>query len=293
MTTMDTYNKVAKAIQFFVENQASQPGLKDISAYLHLSEYHLQRLFSDWVGVSPKQFLQFLTKESAKVQLARHSVVDASYRAGLSGSGRLHDLLLRWEGVTPGEYKTKGAGLDIIYGHGPSPFGCCFIAQTKRGICQLAFYDADDQFSFYEDELKASWCGAKLIRDDEAAKQSLYSIFPQGDSFVEGGQKTLRLLMKGTPFQVKVWEALLTVPEGQVCTYQDIANGIGSPSSVRAVASAIARNNIGFLIPCHRVIRSTGAFSNYRWGVERKMAMIGWEASKAELRPCEQVMAKD
>lgn len=275
------YQLVEKAIHFFVENQYSQPSLTQLASHVGVSESFLQRVFSEWVGLSPKQFLQYLTNERAKSYLNEMSVNAASLESGLSGSGRLHDLLLLCEGMTPGEFKRYGEGLMIHYGAGMSPFGLCFMAQTDRGVCKIAFYDGEQQFSNYEDELRREWPRATLIEDQAKVAHTLSIIFPAQRSLSDQPQP-LRLLLKGTPFQIKVWEALLNIDEGQLCSYQMLAEQIKAPSSVRAVASAIAKNNIGYLIPCHRVIKSSGAFNQYRWGADRKMAMIGWEQAKVK-----------
>lgn len=281
MTKIAMYKKyqlVEKAIYFFVKNQPVQPSLEDLSQYLGVSEFHVQRVFSEWVGLSPKQFLQYLTKESAKAYLNDMSVNAASIESGLSGSGRLHDLMIHCEGMTPGEYKKQGEGLQISYGMSDSPFGLCFIAQTARGICKLAFCNSKRQFASLEEQLQQDWPKATFIREHEAVDALVSKIFFRAKCFSDKPQ-SLRVLLKGSPFQIKVWEALLSIPEGQICSYQNVADKIGSPSSVRAVASAIGKNDIGYLIPCHRVIRSSGAFSHYRWKPERKMAMIAWELS--------------
>lgn len=278
----DTYQKISKAIKFFVDHQSDQPGLIDVANHVGLSEFHLQRVFSEWVGLSPKQFLQFLTKENAKSHLRSMTVNEASFEAGLSGSSRLHDLMVQCEGVTPGEFKKQGVGLQIRYGCGASPFGWCFLAITERGICKLVFFDTLGQFQQCVRELESEWPKAELLKGQEDIEMMLSAIFSRGKGLNQERKVPLKVLLKGTPFQIKVWQALLEVRTGQLCSYQSVANQIGSPSSVRAVASAIAKNNIAYLIPCHRVIRSTGAFNQYRWGVERKIAMIGWEQALNE-----------
>lgn len=276
-----TYQKMAQVVDYFIHHQAQQPSLSEIAGQANLSEAHLQKLFSKWVGVSPKQFLKFLTKEQAKKRLRSngfdHSVMDAALDVGLSGSGRLHDLMITSEGVTPGEYKRWGDGLLIEYGHGVSPFGYCFIAFTQKGLCKLAFYDTEQERSQNIEELQAHWPHAKLGANQGLATQWLERIF---DEAPRDTTKPLHVIMKGSPFQLQVWQALLAIPEGELCTYQQVADFMGKPTAVRAVASAIARNHIGYLIPCHRVIRSTGEFSQYRWSAHRKPVMIGWEACR-------------
>lgn len=270
------YQRVASAIRYLSDKQLTQPSLAELAAHVGVSEFHLQRIFTEWAGVSPKQFLQFLTKENAKRLLRSSSVMDSALACGLSGSGRLHDLMIKAERVTPGEYRSMGAGLQIHYGSCPSPYGLCFIAANHRGICKIAFFDEQETEANLLAELQAEWAAAELIRDDQRAA-SLYASVFAGKS--DSAEEPITLLLKGTEFQMKVWEALLTIPSGEVCSYQQLAESMGSPSSTRAVASAIARNNIAYLIPCHRVIRGTGEFSQYRWGAERKQAMLLQEHS--------------
>ncbi|CAA0096782.1 bifunctional transcriptional activator/DNA repair enzyme AdaA [Zhongshania aliphaticivorans] len=270
------YQRVASAIRYLSDKQLTQPSLAELAAHVGVSEFHLQRIFTEWAGVSPKQFLQFLTKENAKRLLRSSSVMDSALACGLSGSGRLHDLMIKAERVTPGEYRSMGAGLQIHYGSCPSPYGLCFIAANHRGICKIAFFDEQETEANLLAELQAEWAAAELMRDDQRAASLYASAFSARPSS-EG--ESVTLLLKGTEFQMKVWEALLTIPSGEVCSYQQLAESMGSPSSTRAVASAIARNNIAYLIPCHRVIRGTGEFSQYRWGAERKQAMLLQERS--------------
>lgn len=269
------YDLIATAIRYLVENQISQPNLTQLSERLSLSETHLQRVFSEWAGVSPKQFIQYLTKESAKQKLRQTSVLDAANACGLSSASRLHDLMITWEGMTPGEYKKLGENLTIHYGLTKTPFGFCFMAVTERGICRLAFINHSDESMLLENDLKSEWQNATLLKDDIKIAAIAKNIFS-----VSLDKKPLKLLMKGTPFQMKVWEALLAIPEGELVTYQTIANHIKHPKAVRAAASAIANNQIAYLIPCHRVIRQTGEFGQFRWDAIRKQALIGFEAAK-------------
>lgn len=271
------YAVVAAAIRYLDAHRGEQPSLADIARHVGLSEFHLQRLFSAWVGVSPKQYLQFLTKESAKQRLRSGPVLDAALATGLSGSGRLHDLMVNCEGMTPGEYRQGGKGVTIRYGVHDSPFGHCLLASTERGICKLAFFDDETQRATLEQELHDEWPAASIVRDDDATEKLLPQVFPRNGP----RSKPLKLLLHGSAFQLKVWEALLAIPEGEIRSYQGVADDIGMPTATRAVASAIARNHIGYLVPCHRVIRAGGEFSNYRWGGTRKKAMIAWEASVA------------
>lgn len=265
----ENYQRVARAIHYLNEHQQAQPSLSELASYIGVSEFHLQRIFSEWAGVSPKQFLQFLTKENAKRLLRESSVLDAALACGLSGSGRLHDLMIKAERVTPGEYRSRGQGLQIVYGSCPSPFGYCFIAANHRGVCKLAFFDSPVGEAALLAELQDEWAAAELQRDDSQVAAIYQSMFA-----AKSAGKPLTVLLKGTEFQMKVWEALLAIPLGEVCSYQQLAESMGMPSSTRAVASAIARNNIAYLIPCHRVIRGSGEFSQYRWGGERKQAML-------------------
>lgn len=276
------YQRIAKAIEYLIENQSAQPKLPELAAAVGVSEFHLQRMFTDWAGVSPKQFLQYLTKENAKQLLRDHSVLDTALSLGLSGAGRLHDLLITTESVTPGEYRKHGAGLDIAYGVHPCPFGFCFIAATHRGVCKIAFMDNESEQSYMADELNDDWGNANIEENQKKTAPIANKVFGKRSK----PNEKLTVLLKGSPFQLQVWEALLSIPQGEIASYQDIARAIGSESSVRAVASAVARNNIAYLIPCHRVIRSTGVLNNYRWGDSRKAAIIGWEGrTKMQVEP--------
>ena len=266
--------RVERAIRFLDTHYREQPSLDEVAGAVGLSPYHFQRVFKRWAGVTPKRFLQFLTVEHAKAALAEgRSTLEASWDAGLSGPGRLHDLFVAVEAVTPGEFKENGRGLVIRYGFADSPFGTALIALTDRGICGMAFTEeADAQGAL--DTLERRWRGASWQRDDEAAANMARTIFADR----EHGRITLEL--NGTNFQLKVWEALLRIPPGTLVSYGDVARSIGHPDAVRAVGTAVGQNPIAYLIPCHRVIRSTGAFGNYRWGAARKRAMVGWEAAR-------------
>lgn len=267
------YQQIARAIEYLIKHQAEQPGLTDLSRHLNLSEAHLQRVFSDWAGVSPKQFLQYLTKEHAKRVLREQPVLASALDVGLSSGGRLHDLLITCEHVTPGEVRSRGKNLQIAFGCHDSPFGSCLLAQTPRGLCKLAFFDSVEAREHLIQELRQDWVNAEITENTELTRTSLAQIFPAP----EVRPAPLRLLLKGSPFQLQVWEALLKIPAGQLNSYQNIADAIGQPTATRAAASAIARNHIAWLIPCHRVIRSSGIINQYRWGATRKAAMIGWE----------------
>ncbi len=268
------YRRVEQAIRFLEDNARRQPDLTEVAAHVGLSEYHFQRLFTRWAGISPKRFLQFLTKENAKALLARTSVLSAAYEAGLSGPGRLHDLLVQCEAVTPGEYRTKGAGVTIAYGFHPTPFGECLLAVTGRGICFLAFVDGDRAASL--DELKKDWANAALTESPSRTAPLIEQIFSPAPG------ASLALHLRGTNFQIKVWEALLRLPPGEVTTYQGLARQVGGQEMARAVANAVGHNPVAYLIPCHRVLQKAGGFGNYRYGPARKQAILGWEMSQAE-----------
>lgn len=271
------YFRIEKAIMLIEKEFPAQPGLREIATHIGLSEYHFQRLFSRWVGISPKRFLQFLTKEYAKKLLENSSnLLDVTYEAGLSSPGRLHDLFITCEAVTPGEYKSKGDGITIRYGFHPSPFGECFLAITKRGICGL-YFNKDGNRDQTVSKFNDYWQNANLIEDQHASRKPATQIF---DSTFSKETAPLHLILNGTNFQIKVWEALIKIPFGRVVTYQDVAAHIGSPKAVRAVGSAVGKNPISFIIPCHRVIRKTADFGNYGGGKARKKAMLGWEAAQ-------------
>jgi AraC family transcriptional regulator of adaptative response/methylated-DNA-[protein]-cysteine methyltransferase len=269
------YDRIEKAIQFLAENFHSQPSLKEIAAKIHVSEYHFQRLFSRWVGISPKRFLQFLTKEYAKTLLEKSiNLLDVTYESGLTSPGRLHDLFVTCEAVTPGEYKAKGEGLEIAYGYHATPFGECMLAKTDRGICGLSFVQNDDRQPVFA-SLANRWQNAKLIENPDATRSLIKRIFNPSE---EKDSTTLHLVLSGTNFQIKVWEALIKIPMGAVVSYEDVAAHIGMPKASRAVGNAVGNNPVSFVIPCHRVIRKTAEFGNYGGGVARKLMILGWEA---------------
>jgi len=277
----DDYDRIEKAIKFIEKNFSTQPDLKEIAAHVGLSEYHFQRLFSRWVGISPKRFLQFLTKEYAK-HLLEDSVnlLDVTYEAGLSSPGRLHDLFVTCEAVTPGEYKNKGDGLTIKYGFHPSPFGECLIATTARGICGFFFVKNRDRKDPLT-ELRFFWKHADIVKNQNASREMVDRIFYP--SFTNNSAP-LHLILNGTNFQIKVWEALIKIPFGAVVSYEDVAIQVGLPGATRAVGSAVGKNPISFIIPCHRVIRKTADFGNYGGGAARKKAILGWEAAHLSFR---------
>lgn len=273
MTTSDLhphYELVARAIAALAAG--ADTSLAELSTRLGVSEFHLQRVFGEWAGVSPKRFLQFISKERALAALRSESdVLSATLSAGLSSPGRLHDLMVNCEGVTPGEARALGAGLRIRYGAHATALGPAFVGLTERGICHLRFTDATaDPVA----ELRNEWPEATLVEDPATAREMLDALARP--------RAPMRLWLKGTNFQIKVWEALLRVPEGALVSYGRLAAVAGMPKAARAVASAVAANPVAWLVPCHRVIRSSGVLGQYRWGPERKAALIGWEAARRE-----------
>lgn len=272
------YVRIERAIRFLEANARRQPTLADTARHVGLSEFHFQRLFSRWAGVSPKRFLQFLTVEHARALLRdSHSLIDVAYETGLSGPGRLHDLIVAIDAVTPGELKSAGAGLIIRYAEHDSPFGACLIGVTERGICWLSFSPDGERGRAALDALRQHWPGASLEEGSRATREIANRVF---DRARQRPGAPLPLLLKGTNFQLKVWEALLRIPAGSVATYADVARTIDAPGALRAVGTAVGHNPIAFVIPCHRVIRATGAFGGYRWGAERKKAILLWEQAK-------------
>lgn len=274
----DDYKRIEQAIQFIEKNITAQPSLEDIAQSVHMSKHHFSRMFKRWAGLSPIQFLHFLTLDHTKRRLINsQSLLEASLSAGLSSSGRLHDLFINFEAMTPGEFKNRGAGLTITYGFAFTPFGECLLATTTRGICYLGFVESNKEELL--SQLKATWPDSSFIEDTVPIAALICDIFQSNRT---KSTKPITLLVKGTNFQINVWKALLTIPEGTIVSYKDIAHSLGMPKSSRAVGNALAINPIGYLIPCHRVITSSGAFSNYRWGTARKKALIGWESSRKE-----------
>lgn len=269
------YEIVEAAIEYIEDNYAAQPELAAVAKHVHLSDSHFQRLFRRWAGISPKRFLQFLTAEHARQLLVGSaSVLDASYGVGLSGGGRLHDLMVNVHAATPGEIKTGGEGVVIEYGVQPSPFGPAFLATTPRGLCALSFVAAGAPERPLQ-ELHRRWPHALLRENRAAAARAARAAF--GD-----GPGELSLYLKGTNFQIRVWEALLRIPAGHAVSYEDIARDIGQPSALRAVGAAVGQNPIAFLIPCHRVLRKSGAFGDYHWGAARKKAILAWESARRD-----------
>lgn len=268
------YATVEKAIAYIRLHALRQPSLDEIAAAVHLSPHHLQRVFSEWAGISPKRFLQCVTRESVVRRLRQQdNVLSTAGDAGLSGGGRVHDLVLRWEAMTPGQVQTGGRGLRIGFGFGPTPFGSALIAWTDRGICHLAFDHPPGPQAFMA--LAARWPQARCQQDDADAARRLAPIFR-----LQPERGSIQLQLQGTNFQLKVWEALLRTAPGEALSYGALARQLGTPGAARAVGRALATNTLAVLIPCHRVLREGGEFHHYRWGVERKMALMGWEAAR-------------
>jgi len=272
------YDRISEAIGYIKTNFKAQPGLEEVAENIHLSPYHFQRLFTDWAGVSPKKFLQYITVEYAKKMLKEEkaTLFDAAFEAGLSGTGRLHDLFINIEGMTPGEYKNGGQSLSINYSFAESPFGNILVASTSRGICYMSF--ADDEMQALQG-LQNRFPNASFRQMVDLLQQNVLYIFTHDWSKLH----QIKLHLKGTEFQLKVWEALLKIPMGRLSTYGSIARQIEMPRASRAVGSAVGDNPVAFLIPCHRVIQSTGVFGQYHWGNIRKTAMIGWEAAQTDV----------
>ncbi|MDH5535937.1 MAG: methylated-DNA--[protein]-cysteine S-methyltransferase [Betaproteobacteria bacterium] len=271
-TATRDYQRVAQAIIYLQRHAASQPDLATVARALHLSQYRFQRLFTRWAGVSPKRFLQYLTVENAKARLAAGNLLDVAAQVGLSGAGRLHDLFVTLEALSPGEFKSGGAGLRIAFGMHASPFGDCVVGTTRRGICALQFIDRSADAAA---ALRRDWPDAELVRDDAAIATLARRIF---EPLAARHLQPLALVVRGTNFQLKVWRALIALPLGALTSYGGIAQAIGQSNAARAVGAAIGANPVAWLIPCHRVIRESGALAGYRWGTERKAAMLGWEA---------------
>ncbi|AKD54562.1 methylated-DNA--[protein]-cysteine S-methyltransferase [Spirosoma radiotolerans] len=281
-----TYQQIARAIEQLTATFRQQPSLGELAETANLSEFHFQRLFTEWAGVSPKKFSQYLTLEHAKTRLRNGAaLVDAAYDAGLSGTGRLHDLFVTIEGVTPGQFKQAGSGLVMAYGLFESPFGPYVLGAINGKIALLHFLNTEDEA---EAILTAAWPEVTYENNPAALQPLADQVFPSMAITTAGSEPTTQpaqripVLLRGSAFQLKVWEALLKIPEGQLASYDQIATDIGQPTASRAVGTAIGSNPIGYLIPCHRVIKKTGLFGGYRWGVDRKQAMLGWEAAQTD-----------
>ncbi|WP_108866790.1 bifunctional helix-turn-helix domain-containing protein/methylated-DNA--[protein]-cysteine S-methyltransferase [Aquimarina aquimarini] len=272
------YNRIAEAITYIKENFKEQPSLNTIADSVDISPYHFQRLFTDWAGVSPKKFMQYLSINYAKQLLKEKqaTLFDTAYQTGLSGTSRLHDLFINIEGMTPGEYKNGGENLFINYSFAESPFGNIIVASTKKGICHIEFFEDKKEALI---KMKCRFPNAKYNQVVDTTQQNALFIFQNDWSKLN----QIKLHLQGTPFQLKVWETLLKIPMGKLSTYGAIAKEIDNPNASRAIGTAIGGNPVAFLIPCHRVIQSTGNIGGYMWGSTRKSAIIGWEAAKTNV----------
>lgn len=271
------YERIADAISYLQTHFKTQPSLEELAAKMHVSPFHFQRIFTDWAGISPKKFLQFISVEYAKSILVKSgaTLFDAAYATGLSGTSRLHDLFVQIEGMTPGSYKQGGQDLHITYNFDQTPFGKVLVAATDKGICHMAFTASETSAV---QQLNNRFPNAKIAEEQSVYQSQALAIFSKDWRQPE----TIKLHLKGTAFQLKVWQALLSIPLGQLKTYGYVAQQIGQPSAARAVGTAIGSNPVAFLIPCHRVIQATGAFGGYMWGEVRKTAIIGWEAAHCD-----------
>lgn len=278
------FDRIASAISYIRENFKDQPNLDEVAQSVHLSAYHFQRMFSNWAGVSPKQFLQYVSLQHAKKMLGegRSSLFDAAYETGLSGTGRLHDLFVNIEGMTPGEYKQGGRNLQINYSFAESPFGDVLVASTTKGICHMAFFEDQEKALA---TLQQRFPAAQYRQMTDLIQQNALHIFSKDWNALD----QVKLHLKGTDFQLKVWETLLKIPQGALSSYGEVAGAIGKPKASRAVGTAIGSNPVAYLIPCHRVIRGSGTIGNYMWGENRKTAIIGWEAAHVSTSPGDHV----
>jgi len=272
------YNRIAEAIDYIRQNFKDQPTVDQVAQIVHLSPSHFKRMFTQWAGTSPKKFLQYVSLEHAKQMLTedRATLFDTTFETGFSSTSRLHDLFVSIEGMTPAEYKHGGRGLQINYSFADSPFGPLIIAATPKGICYMAF-EHDEALGL--DRLQAKFPNADFRRKLDLLQQNALFIFRRDWNQLP----EIKLHLKGTDFQLKVWESLLKIPLGKLSTYGGVAEHIGSPAASRAVGTAIGSNPVAYLIPCHRVIQSSGAIGGYMWGTTRKTAIIGWEAAKLQL----------
>lgn len=278
MLSSRQFAAIATIIEYLYEHIDQQPSLEDVATYMNLSPSYIQRQFQEWVGISPKKFVQYMSLQQAKYYLMQQrSLLDTALNTGLSGTGRLHDLFIQLEGMTPGEYKRQGDGVELNYSVETSPFGDLLVVSSDKGICSVRFVDNSKNI---QEIVKQYFPKAQLKNYSPIWHQQIAQWFRQ--DFSEHLQQKLPLNLAGTPFQLQVWEALLTIPEGQLRTYQDIAEQIGKPKAVRAVATAIGQNPIAYLIPCHRVIRATGMVGEYHWQKGRKLALLAWEMAKQQ-----------
>jgi AraC family transcriptional regulator of adaptative response/methylated-DNA-[protein]-cysteine methyltransferase len=273
MNSQHHYQLIAEALHWLCQNQQNQPTLEELADHVGLSPHYLQRLFQEWAGVSPKQFLKYLTKAQAMERLRQgQTVLECALSSGLSGPGRLHDLLISTEAMTPGEAKRRGLGVNVSYGYGMTPFGEALLAWTDRGVCFLGFCREGGKHHIWT-QFTQQWPDAKLTENNPETGDKLAEIFNENE------HKHLKVWLRGSPFQLRVWEALLNLPSGTHCTYGQLASFTGNAGASRATGSAIGRNPVSWLIPCHRVINSLGTLGGYRWGTNIKQAMIGYEAA--------------
>ena len=278
VVTEDTINylRIEQAIQYLEKNFLHQPQLGEVADAVHLSPFHFQRLFTEWAGISPKKFMQYLTVDFLKHRLSlSKNLVDAAESAGLSSQSRVYDLFTTLEAVTPQEYKERGSGIRIDYGFHETIFGLCLLGVTERGICWLSFVTTDADQAKELNDMKAHWHNSVFYQDQELTLSFVKRIFSDFSGLKK--PERLHVFVKGTNFQIKVWEALLKIPAGNISTYQGIAESIQSPRAMQAVGSAVGSNHVAYLIPCHRVIRKDGILGEYRWSAIRKKSLIGWE----------------
>ncbi|MBV9221791.1 MAG: bifunctional helix-turn-helix domain-containing protein/methylated-DNA--[protein]-cysteine S-methyltransferase [Methylobacteriaceae bacterium] len=274
--SVDDYARVKCAIEFISDRWRMQPSLQDIAAHVGLSSSHLHQLFKRWAGLTPKAFLQALTLDHARRLLRdRASILDAAYEVGLSGPGRLHDLFVTHEAMTPGEYKARGAGLRLTFGFHPSRFGEALLVAAPRGLAGLGFVDGDRTAALAD--MRRRWPQASFVEDEAGTAGLAFRVF---DPVTWRPNQPMRIVLIGTDFEVRVWEALLGIPMGRAATYSDIARRIGRPKAARAVGAAVGKNPVSFVVPCHRVLGASGALTGYHWGLTRKQAIIGWEAGR-------------
>ena len=280
MSSQQHYQRIAQAIEYIQQHFQHQPTLDEVAAQIHLSPAHFQRLFSEWAGTSPKKFLQYISLEHAKsilISKQSASLLETTLQTGLSSSSRLHDLFIQIEGMTPAEYKQGAAGLKIHYQFAETLFGRVLVASTIKGVCALSFIEQDEPAL---QELHAKFPNAKYVQQDDAMQQRALALLTTQPNSIE----QVKLHLKGSAFQLKVWESLLKIPAGQLASYADVAAQIDQPKAARAVGTAVAHNPVAFLIPCHRVIQASGVLGNYHWGTTRKTAMIGWESAQSDAK---------
>ena len=270
---MNDYLKIEKAIQYLEMNYVHQPALADVAAHVGLSDYHFQRLFKRWAGISPKRFVQYLTAQlTGQLLRDQFDVLDVALDAGLSGPSRLHDLMVNVYAMTPKEYRDLGDSLIVEYGWHTTPFGTCLAAATDKGLCWMSFHDGEDGLAALGDQ----WAAANLVKNPAKTTELINRIFETNDV----ADNSVMLHIKGTNLQIRVWEALLGISPGEIVSYSQLAKLVNRPNAVRAVASAVGRNAISYVIPCHRVLRKCGNIGGYRWGTSRKRAMLTWECAK-------------